>query len=55
MRVDKACMAQKLPTPGSLIGASEPPVTIRSALPHRMRFMASIMAWFDEAQADTVQ
>ena len=35
-------------------GASEPPVTMASAMPWRMRLNDSPIAWAEEAQADTV-
>ena len=50
-----ACIDENPPTPGSLTEASEPPVTITSALPQRSWLKASIMPWFDEAQAETIQ
>ena len=54
MRVDNALSALKPPMPPSTTAASEPPVTIASALPRRMVLKASIRAWVELAHADTV-
>ena len=50
-----AFMFVKPPTEGSFTLASEPPETMASALPKRMRLKASINAWVEDAQAETVQ
>ena len=52
--MDKACIALKPPTPAIVTGASDPPATITSAYPTLIYVRASISAFEDEAQAETV-
>ena len=54
LRVDKACIALKPPTPAAAIAASEPPDTITFALPRRIRLNASAMALVEVAHAEQV-
>ena len=54
LRSERAFMLEKPPTDGSFTQASEPPATIASAFPSRIKLNASIKAWVDEAQAETV-
>ena len=54
LRVERACMALKPPTPQAQIAASAPPATIALALPRRMRLKASANAFVEDAQADVV-
>ena len=54
LRVDKACIALKPPTPQAAIAASEPPLMMAFALPKRMRLNASAMALVEVAHAEQV-
>lgn len=54
LRVERACMAVKPPTPAGQIAASAPPVTMALALPRRIRLKASANALVEEAQAEVV-
>ena len=47
-------MELKPPTPGGVMAASDPPASITSAFPNRIRFNASTNECADDAQAETV-
>ena len=52
--VERAIIALNPPTPLAVPAASEPPHTITSAFPNCISILASIRAFAEEAQADTV-
>lgn len=54
LRVERACIALKPPTPQAQIAASAPPLTMISALPRRIWLKAAASAFVDEAHADVV-
>ena len=54
LRVERAFMEVKPPTPGIAIAASEPPLTTTLARPSLMMSRAEHIAVVEEAQADTV-
>ncbi len=47
-------MFENAATVSPVMAASAPPVTIASAIPFRIRWNESPIAWAEEAQADTV-
>ena len=54
LRVERAFMELKPPTPQAQMADSAPPPRMMSALPKRMRLKASARALVEEAQADVV-
>ena len=54
LRVERAFMALKPPTPQAQMADSAPPARMASALPRRIRLKASARALLDDAQAEVV-